>query len=291
VKVIITELPYPTLRGLLKQEGASSPADVIYTKDLVYMSELNRDGFFQPMPAAITKKVDASMHDPQNLWTAVTYRARTLIYESSLDVSDINTYEDLAKADYKGTFCIRDPGSYATGPIASLVVNYGYDKAQAIVQGWMDNRTENKLYADDTAVIKAIATGAMTADGSQQACLLGLSNSYYLAQYLKVEPNAPVKIKFLKQGKNGTHVNGTAAGIAKSSKQPELAGQFVDLLLSKDIQIYLTNEHQDFPAALGVKPVNVAAQWLPFDFAKTNWATIGDDDAEAQLIMVDTLYK
>lgn len=291
IEVKITELPYPTLKGTLQTEGAASPADIIYVNDLVFLSELTRDGRFQPMPSAVAKKVDSAMRDPQNNWAAITFRARTLVYLKGLDVSSINTYEDLANSELQGTFCTRGNNSYVVSLISSLVLNYGYDKTQTIVNGYVANRTEDMFYPNDTSVVTAIATGALAADGSTPACLLGLVNSYYVGKYLQKEPNAPVELKFLKMPKGGVHVNGTGAGIAKTSKQKEEAAKFLEFLLSKDNQLFLTNEHQDFPAAIGVTPNNVSSKWWPIDFDKSNWAAIGDNDAEANLIMIDAKIK
>ncbi len=291
--VVIKEMPYAEIKQTLDAEGSSTPADIIYVKDLVYLSELAEGEYFQALPASVSNKVDASMRDPKNLWTGISFRTRTLVYEANLDVSAINSYEDLAKSDFAGTLCLRKGSHpYNQAMVASFVANYGYNKAQEIVKGLVANRTENKFYENDTAIIEAIATSAKTADGSQSACLLGLTNSYYLGVYLQNNPNAPVKIKFLKQGSTGSHTNGTGAGIAKTSKNAANAAKFIDLLLAEKNQLAITDIQQDFPALKGLKPTNKAGAWFnELNIGNKSWTEVGSYLEDAKLIQIDSQFN
>lgn len=288
-KVEIIEKSYADIKAAL---AANSPADVIFVKDLIYLNELTKANRFQAMPGSVASKVDASMRDANNKWAAITFRVRTLVYEAGLDVSAIKTYADLSKPEYAQTLCLRtSQSSYNEALVASLITNNGYDAAKNIVNGWLDNRTEDMVYKDDTAIIKAIATGTMSADGANKACSLGITNSYYLGLYLQQEPNAPVKIKFLNQGTTGVHSNGMGAGISASSKQADLAGQFIDFLLSKETQIYLTNKQQDFPANKSVKAENMSFSWGQFKTDSKNWSAVGENIEKAKKLMGELDYQ
>jgi len=291
IRVLVTDVGFPTLKGLLASEGADSPADVIYTKDAMNLGVLNQSGFFQALPDDFNGLVDPSMLSSDKNWVSITYYARTLVYEASLDVSGINSYEDLAKPDYQGTLCLTAPNIEVSALVASLVLNYDYDKAQSIVTGWVANRVEQKFYDSDTTIVKTIATGALTKDGSGPACYLAFVDSYEVPGYLLSEPNAPIKMKFLKQGVNGTATNGTGAGISKSSKQKDVAAQFIKFLLSAPVQAYLTQYEQSFASAIGVKTNNTGAEYLPFTMSPVNWNDVGNDEEEARLILIDSHYK
>ena len=240
VKVNILELPWTALSAQLKEEGASSPADVIFVKDSVYLNKLVKEGRFAKMQSSVIRNnVDPSMYT--EYYTGITYRARTLIYESSLDVSNINSYADLAKADYAGALCLRtSKSSYNEALAATLINRYGYNETKTMLGGWLNNMVDPALlYKDDTAIINDIASGK---------CALGIANSYYLGLALVANPALPVSIKFLDQNNGGVHTNGMGAGVSVTSKQAAVAQQFIEFMLSAPIQSFLVEQQLDFPA-------------------------------------------
>lgn len=282
--VQIVELPYKDLFAKLQSEGAKSPADVILVKDLVYLTELARLGYFSPMTSqAIQQQVLPAMRDPQNLWTAITIRARTLVYDASIDVSSINTYEDLAKPEWAQTLCIRSGNgiSYNEALVASWILTEGYDKAQATMAGILANRVQPLInFTDDDQIPEAIGAGK---------CPMGIINSYYLGKVLsKPETaNLPVKIKFLNQGKNGVHMNGMGAGLSKTTQQSALATKFIEFFLTDDIQFYLTGAQFDYPAKINLVPKTVVKDFGAFKADTTLWSDIGTQVEKAKKLLSD----
>lgn len=273
VKVNILELPSPALIAQLKEEGAASPADVIFVKDSVYLNQLVKQGRFAKMQSAVIRNnVDPSMFT--DYYTAITYRARTLIYESSLDVSAINSYADLAKADYAGTLCLRtSKSSYNEALAATLINRYGYNETKAMLDGWLNNMVDPALlYKDDTAIINDIASGK---------CALGISNSYYLGLALVANPALPVSIKFLDQNKGGVHTNGMGAGVSVTSKQAAVAQQFIEFMLSAPMQKFLTEQQLDFPANKNVSAPSAIQSWGSFKVNSQNWSASTDSAQKA----------
>ncbi|MBY0315300.1 MAG: extracellular solute-binding protein [Bdellovibrionales bacterium] len=285
--VQIVELGYGDMLKKLQSEGANSPADVIFVKDLVYLTDLAAKGFFAPMTSQVVKsQVLPAMRDPQNLWTAITYRARTLVYEAGVDVSSINSYEDLAHPNWAGTLCIRTSKSaYNEAFVANMIVTDGYDKAKEIVKGLVANRAQDKFYTSDNQILNAIGMG-------QDGCLLGITNSYYLGLLLgnPQTANLPIKIKYLNQDKTGVHTNGTGAGISQSTKQQALATQLVEFFLSDDVQIFLTKEHFDFPAKANLVPPTLVKDFGTFKADTTPWTVMGQKVEDARKLMIEVDY-
>lgn len=283
-KVQIVELPYGKLLERLKTEGANSPADLIFVKDMVYLAELSQGGFFQPMVTpAVTGLVDAQMQDPAKLWNAVTYRVRTLVYDpAQVDANEINTYEDLADAKWAGRLCLRTSnGGYNEALGANLIHNLGYDQAKTVVDGWVQNLAIEPT-RNDNAVIEAIALGQ---------CAVGLVNSYYLAGYYASNSNFPVKIKWLNQNTTGAHGNGSGIGIAATSKQAALAEKFIGLMLEEKFQLQMSSEHLDFPARKGLLPNTFIKDWGTPKLDTANWTVVGDKAAEARKLFQEVSYK
>lgn len=281
--VTIVELPYEKLFQRLKAEGASSPADLIFVKDMIYLAELVQGGYFQPLQtASISASLEPAMRDPQNLWVGVTYRARTVVYEPSrVNPNDLKTYEDLADEKWAGRLCLRTGrNSYNEALVSSFIENMGYSKAKDVVNGMVENLGAS-VFPNDNKVIEAIANGN---------CDLGVVNSYYLAGFYATNPNFPVKIAFLNQGTTGTHINGTGIGVAATSKNPALAEKLIGLLLEDKYQLQMSSEHLDFPAKKGLVADTFVKDWV-FQKDTGNWSKMGAHAQEARRLMSEVGYQ
>ncbi|MCC6137189.1 MAG: extracellular solute-binding protein [Bdellovibrionaceae bacterium] len=280
----INELKPAEILLKLQTDGAASPADVIFVKDAVYLQDYATKNVFAPMASQIIKNnVESSLKSNQNLWTFITVRARTLVYESSIDVSTINSYEDLAKNQWAGSLCLRtSQSSYNEALVAGLIHSYGAAKARQIVQGYLDNRAQPIVYKDDTTILKSIANGE---------CAFGIANSYYLGLLLNQEPNLPLSIKFLNMKSGGTHINGTGAGVAVNSKQKDKATKFIEFMLSDEVQLYLAAEQMDYPAKKGLAPKTLIKNFGTFAKDAANWSAIGTKVPDAKKLMKDLSYE
>lgn len=266
-KVNIVEASYDQLMARLQAEGAGTPADLLFVKDLVYLGEVADKGMFQAMPSTrAAAQVASAMRHPQNHWVAVTYRARTLAYDPTrVDIRTISSYEDLADAKWAGRLCLRtSKGGYNEALTAQLIAKNGAQRTQTLLKGMIDNLAA-PVFPNDTALLQAIAAGT---------CDIGIVNHYYLAQLHAQNPNFPVKIHFLDQNKGGTHVNGSGIGILKTSRQAALAQQFIDLLLSREFQLQISAGHFDYPAVMGLAPTSLIRNWGTFRASDANWQDV-----------------
>jgi iron(III) transport system substrate-binding protein len=282
-KVVVLQSAYVALKERLDLEGVDSPADVILVKDLVYLGELSQNGWFVPMKSSFVESAVApSLRDPKGLWTTVSFRARTLVYDANMDVSSINTYADLADPKWAGTLCLASSSaSYNEGLVAQLISFYGEQKASNIVKGWVANQAVDPQVEDKT-ILRSIDNGD---------CSLAIINSYYLGAELTTNPSYAGKIKFLNQQDGGVFVNGVGAGVASTSKQPALAAQFVEFLLSEDIQNYLTGLEMTFPANKNVLPKTVIANWGSFIISPLNLSDAYPHVEKANAIMLEANWK
>ena len=287
-KVVIVELPYPKILERLKLEGASSPADVLFVKDIVFLAELANGGFFQPMVSTtLVSDVPQTMRDPKSLWTAVTTRGRTVVYDSTrVKATELSGYEDLTDTKWAGRLCVRTSNSaYNEALVSGLIETRGAAKAKQIVEGWVANLAVDPL-AGDTAVLEAIANGV---------CDVGITNTYYLGQMLAKNPAFPVRAHFADQAVSGLGGgvlgNGTGAGVAATSKQSALATKFIELLLTEKFQLELSSANFDYPAKLGLLPATLVKDWGTIRFNEANWSAVGSRATEAKALMQAVGYK
>lgn len=284
VGVNFVSLSYADMVKRLDAEGEATPADLLIVKDLVYLGELSESGRFQPMQSQIVaNSVAPAMRHPENLWTALTFRARTIVYAADrVDPLSISKYEDLAGSEWEGRLCLRTSrGSYNEALVAHLVALHGKEAAKRIVEGWVANLATD-VFPNDTAQIEAIANGV---------CDVGIVNSYYLANLVKNRPSLPVKILFAEQDGRGVHANGSGIGITKQSKSREFAARFIEALLTNEAQLAISSAHMDYPAKLGLAPDTLIRDWGSFKIDALNWSEISREVPVAREIFREVNYK
>ncbi len=283
-KVVILEQAYPKILAQLKTEGAQSPVDVLFVKDLVYLADLSNQGFFQPMTSQyVEASVAPQMRDPKLLWTAITVRGRTIVYDSTrVKASELKGYEDLADDKWAGRLCLRTSNSaYNEALVGGLIETHGVVKATSIVDGWVKNLATDPI-AGDTGVLEAIANGV---------CDVGITNTYYLGQMLAKNPAFPVKAFFADQTSTGVYGNGTGAGVATTSKKQALATKFIELMLSDKYQLEMSSAHFDYPAKQGLLPSTLVKDWGTFKYNDLNWTAVGTRAVEARELMKAVDYQ
>lgn len=290
VKVLVHFLSPGTIPARLAADeplaGSIETADLIMTKDIALLADVA--SWYQPMNSALVEaNVPATLRDPQGLWTAIDYRVRSLIYDTSLDqefIDGIKTYADLAKPEYASLLCLRTSGAdYTVSLTASLIATYGKEKAAEIVLGWLNNRPDtSKVYAKDDEIIVDIYNGN---------CRLGISNSYYLARQLNTNPSLTVGMKFLNQQEGGVHANGIALGVSRLSKQADEARKFIEFFLTDEIQTYNAEFNQYYPVTATATVPAVLASWPKPVLDKNNWSTLLPLVQESRDLLLEVNYK
>lgn len=201
----------------LKAEGAASPADLLMTVDAGRLVRAKDAGLFQSVKSPVIDEiVPAALRDPEGMWTALSMRARPIMYSvDRVKPADLSTYEDLANAKWKGKICVRSSSHiYNQSMVSAMIEAVGPAKAEAWAKGFAANLAR-KPQGGDRDQIKAIAAGE---------CDVALVNTYYLAGMLASKDSADtdaaakVKVFWPNQADRGTHVNISGIGITKSAK-------------------------------------------------------------------------
>lgn len=283
VKVNIISEKYNDIVKRLEVEGGRSVVDLIFVKDLVYLNDLTDREMLQPMDAEQSLSlIETSMKHPDSLWTAVTIRPRTIVYNKiTVDPSEVSNYSDLANPKWKGRVCLRTSNSSYNVALASSFINdMGYEAAKEMMQGWKDNLAKDPE-RKDSWVLDAISEGT---------CDVGIVNSYYLARKLKENPEFPVGIVFANQGSTGAYLNGTGIGVAVGSDKVSEASAFIDLLLSEEGQHHFSNDHLDYPARQDLQPQTLVKEWGTFEFSEVNWSVLGLQRRNTQRLFEEIGY-
>jgi iron(III) transport system substrate-binding protein len=279
----------------VKNEGTSSPADVIVLTDASRLWKAEANDLFMPVQSKILnekipQQFKSKNYGNGNKWFGFSIRARVIVYnKANTKPTDVDTYEKLAQPINKGKLCTRS----ASHPyMLSLLSSIIEEKGEAAATLWAQNMAANLAKppkGGDTDQIKAVASGE---------CGVALSNSYYYARLMsstKPEDQAVIAKTGLiwpNQANNGAHINISGGGVAKNAPHAAYAVQFLEYLASQDAQAYFANGNNEWPVVANVKIDNKALQTLgKFKQQKLNAYVIGMNQVKAQKILDKVGYK
>ena len=243
----------------IRNEGASSPADVLITVDASRLEIADKAGLFQPIQSKVLEsRIPAHLRTPD--WLAFSTRARVIAYnKSAVNPNWVQTYEDLAQPRLKGQICVRSgahPYNLSLG--AAMLAHNG----EAATETWAKGLVANLARAPkggDTDQLKAVAAGE---------CGIALANSYYVARMLRSTAPEDQKamsqlgIVWPNQSTWGTHVNVSGAGVIKTAPNRANAIRFLEYLASDTAQVYFADGNNEWPVVQGVKVKNPALDTL-----------------------------
>lgn len=235
----------------MEAEGANSPADVFLTVDTVRLARADSKGLLQSVDSAVLEKhIPAYLQEENNRWFAFSQRARILFYNKNDVENPPQTYQDLAKPEYKGQVCIRSSSNVYTQNItAALVAHLGKDAVQGWAKAVVDNFARDPQ-GGDTDQLRGIASGE---------CKIAMSNTYYYARIVRkgdksitAEQLANIGWVFPNQNSIGAHMNISGGGVAVNAPNRDNAIKFLEYLASNQAQEYFSAGNDEYPAVPGV---------------------------------------
>ncbi len=280
---VLTDKEGPLL-ARLKAEGKNTPSDVLITVDAGNLWQASQEGLLRPINSKVLNaNIPAYLRDPKNQWYGLSVRARTIVYnKKTVKPSQLSTYQELASPAWKGKLCLRTSKKvYNQSLIASLIKKQGEKKTEQMVRGWVANLATD-VFADDTALLKAIAAGQ---------CQVGISNTYYLARILDKEPNFNVGLFWANQKAEGVHVNISGAGVTRHAKNPVAAQKLIEYLSSDKAQLIYTDKDFEFPANPKINPDSIIKNWGPYKANTMNVSEEGKLQAAATRLMDRAGYR
>jgi iron(III) transport system substrate-binding protein len=282
IKVNRIEAGEDALIERIRNEGARSPADVLVTVDAGRLWRAEQLGLFQPVKSALLDaRIPASFREPGGLWYGFSLRARVIAYnKAKVRAGDLQNYEDLADAKWRGRVCMRSSSSvYNLSLMGALIDHLGDAKAEAWANAVRANFAREPK-GGDTDQLKSVAAGE---------CDVTISNQYYyarLARSQKAEERAvadQVTVLFPNQRSWGAHVNVSGAGVMKNAPHREAAVKFLEYLASDDAQRYFADGNNEWPVVPSVQVANpVLSAFGAFKYDPVNVAVLGRNQPAAQ---------
>ena len=271
----------------LVAEGDRSPADLVMTVDIANLQQIVDAGVIQPVDSAVLQAaVPAELRSPDNLWFALTTRAR-VIYASIDRVADgeITTYEDLTGPQWAGRICTRSgTHAYNLALLAGVIAHHGEEYARAWAEGLKANLAR-KPEGNERAQFRAIWAGE---------CDIALGNTYYMGQMLadpeQVEWANAVRIVFPTFEDGGTHVNVSGIALTGAAPNRDQAVQLMEWLVSAPAQAIYAEVNHEFPVLAGAERSELVASWGDFTADTVDLTTLAGHRAAALRIMEEVNF-
>jgi iron(III) transport system substrate-binding protein len=267
----------------LKAEGDKTPADVLITVDAGNLWHAAGAGLLSKIDSPeIQANIPAHLRDPENRWTGLTVRARTLMYNTKkVKPEELSTYEALGDPKWKKRICLRTSTHvYNQSLLATMIKRYGEVKTEAAVKAWAAN--EPILINGDTKILESIAAGQ---------CDVGVTNTYYLARIVSKDPAFVVAPFWANQQTTGTHVNISGAGVTAHAKNRANAVKLIEFLTTPEAQQMFADQSFEYPANPQAAVNPVLAKWGKFKQDDQNIAAAGEFQAAATKLADRAGYK
>ncbi|HEY8476622.1 MAG TPA: iron ABC transporter substrate-binding protein [Chloroflexota bacterium] len=230
------------------EEGANSPADVVYLAESSGLAALSKAGLLAPLPDDAINAVDQRFRSPKGEWVGTSGRAKTIVY----NVDTIDPERDLPDSVMDFT----DPkwrGRIGWAPTHGewqlLVTGIRLVKGDEEARRWLEGikANEPKVYPNLISIVHAVANGEVD---------VGFVNHYYVPRLMKERgPDFKARNHFLGHGDPGALVDVAGVGVLQASQRKRSAEEFVRYLLSKPAQEYFAQQTFEYPLSAGVEPV------------------------------------
>jgi iron(III) transport system substrate-binding protein len=242
----------------LRAEGTRSPADLVMTVDFANLQQIVDADVLQPVDSeALKAAVPANLRSPEDLWYALTSRAR-VVYTSTERVAEgeITTYEDLADPKWEGRICSRSGlHNYNLALLAAVVAHHGEDAARDWAAG-VKNNLARRPEGGDRDQARAIWAGE---------CDIAIANTYYVGAMLANDEQRPwaeaIRVEFPEFENGGTHFNVSGIAMTRSAPNKDAALQLMEFLVSPEAQAIYAEVNHEYPVVEGAPLSEVVASW------------------------------
>lgn len=246
--------------GLLNRliaEKARPQADVFWSGDPVRAAVLKAKGISVPFKPANPADTTGRFSDPQGHWSALSARARVIIYNTNLVAAgqEPKSLNDFLDAKWKGKACLANPLFGTTSMhAAALFETMGEAKAKEFFDGLRANGA--KMLSSNGEVKRRVAAGEFA---------FGLTDTDDAS--VSIKEGKPVGMIYPDADGQGTLIVPNVAVLVADGPNPENGRKFIDYLLSAAAEQALAESEAaqmplrpGVPVPPGVKLVNEIKQ-------------------------------
>ncbi|MBN2794144.1 MAG: Fe(3+) ABC transporter substrate-binding protein [Clostridia bacterium] len=280
IKVNVVKAESDELLERLSTEGEDTEADLLVTSDVGRLYRAGEMGIIKAFDSNIVEaNVPEHLRSSENLWTALTVRARVIAYAlDRVDPSDLSTYEALTEPEWAGKVLVRSSGNiYNQSLMASFIALNGEEAAKEWAAGLVANMARTPE-GNDRDQMKAVVAG----EGD-----VAIVNTYYVGKLLhssdeyEVEVGEQIGVFFPNQETNGTHINISGAALTKHGANSEEAIQLLEFLTGEVAQNDYASANYEYPVNEAVEPSDLLKSFGEFKIQDIDLSLLGEYNDEA----------
>lgn len=249
IRVAIRSNDENTLDNEIVQEGARTPADVMYAENSPPLEYLQSRGLLERLPDAILRRAPAVDSSPDGTWVGVSTRVSVMVYNPSLiKKSHLPTSVlQLAQPRFRGLVGLA-PSETDFQPIITAVLQR---EGRATTVSWLEGLKSNAgghIYASNEALTLAVNRGAVA---------VGVINQYYWYRLAGAIGSSSVHstTAFFAAHDPGYVIDISGAAVLRSSRHRGAAQAFVRFLDSRTAQLIIArSQSYEYPVVSGVAP-------------------------------------
>jgi iron(III) transport system substrate-binding protein len=204
-------------------------ADVFWSGDPVRASILKDHGVSAPYRSPLAADLPKLYSDSEGYWTGFSARARVIIYNTNLVAKgeEPKSVLDLVDERFQGKACLANPLFGTTSMhAAALFEALGDEKAKKFFDDFAANG--GKILSSNGEVRRRVATGEF-------AVGLADTDDYNVAR----QEGKPVAAIYPDADGMGTVIGPNCAVLIAGAPHPDAAKQFIDFLLTPDVETVL----------------------------------------------------
>lgn len=284
IKVNLVTGGADALISRMKSEGQFSPADVLITTDVGRLVRAKQLGVTQVnVDEVVNSTVPAYLRDEDAHWTALTLRARPIMYaKERVKPASLSTMQELTSEQWKNRVCIRSSNNiYNQSMISGMIQTQGEATTLAWAKGLVANFARTPK-GGDRDQIKALVAGE---------CDVAIANTYYLAGMLNDGDEATrktaqqVAVFWPDQDGVGVHVNVSGVSVAKYAKNIDAAKALIRFMLSDEAQAWYAETNYEYPVKEGIKWSETLQEMGTFKAQEVSLSKVGETNAKALMLM------
>lgn len=269
----------------LKNEAGDTEADAIVLADVARLQRSKELDLLQPIDSDIINgNVPERYREKDGYWTALTKRARVLVYSKErVDVNELSSYQALTDSKWKGRVLTRTSDNvYNQSLVSSFIQLYGLESTEKWIVDLVKNFAREPK-GNDRDQAKAIVAG----EGD-----VAIMNTYYIGLMLNSTDPEEVKVAesvgifFPNQNEDGTHINISGAALTANGKNKDNAIKLIEFLTSEFAQSAYSEANSEYPINPNVEPSELLKSWGEFKEQPIKLSDIGNDIDSILKIMI-----
>ena len=243
IEVVMRNAESPELASQIAEEGAASPADAFFSEQSPPIASLAEKGLLAPVDPTTLKAIPAAYQAKDGTWIGVNVRTRVITYNKKMiSPADMpKSILDFGTPAWAGKF-----GYVKQDGFQEQVMSIVHIKGRPAALAWLKGLKQyGRSYNGNRIASNAVNNGEIA---------MALSNNYYWYSLAKEQgaDNLASALYSFPGDDAGNIFNVSAAGMLKSSRNPDAAQKLLAFMVGRPGQEAMMATTAEYPVLAGL---------------------------------------